>query len=146
MNSSNKELAKLVTAKALDQTEKGEANIWNDQGGKHGLSPETKKNSEETPQKTFRANETICSENIAEELNKKLKTGMVIEIDDKKVSKKILQVKLIAQHMGLTKTHKNYPKYKDWWNVKILKGNSEFRVGQEKAINFLEINNYKIIS
>ena len=42
--------------------------------------------------------------------------------------------------------HKEYQKYKDYWNVKVINGNNVFKAGVERGFDLSNTNSYKIIN
>ena len=44
------------------------------------------------------------------------------------------------------RAHKEYQKYKDHWNVKVIKGNNVFKAGDEKGFDLSNTKSYKIIN
>ena len=44
------------------------------------------------------------------------------------------------------RSHKEYQKFKDYWNVQVIKGNDVFKAGDENGFDLSNIKSYKIIN
>ena len=44
------------------------------------------------------------------------------------------------------RSHKEYQKYKDHWNVKVINGNNVFKAGVERGFDLSNTKSYKIIN
>ena len=55
-----------------------------------------------------------------------------------------ITVKIIS--CQVKRAHKEYQRFKDHWNVKVIKGNENFKAGEEKGFDLSNTKSYKIIN
>ena len=68
--------------------------------------------------------------------------GSMVEIFDETSGS--ITAKIIS--CQVKRGHKEYQKYKDYWNVKVINGNNVFKAGVERGFNLSNTNSYKIIN
>ena len=68
--------------------------------------------------------------------------GSMVEIFDETSGS--ITAKIIS--CQVKRGHKEYQKYKDYWNVKVINGNNVFKAGVERGFDLSNTNSYKIIN
>ena len=68
--------------------------------------------------------------------------GSLVEIFDETSGN--ITAKIIS--CQVKRAHKEYQKFKDHWNVKVIKGNDNFKAGEEKGFDLSNTKSYKIIN
>ena len=68
--------------------------------------------------------------------------GSMVEIFDEMSGS--ITAKIIS--CQVKRGHKEYQKYKDYWNVKVINGNNVFKAGVERGFDLSNTNSYKIIN
>ena len=68
--------------------------------------------------------------------------GTMVEIFDETSGN--ITAKIIS--CQVKRSHKEYQKFKDHWNVQVIKGNDVFKAGDEKGFDLSNTKSYKIIN
>jgi len=94
--------------------------------------PETKPPSPPPPPKKSPPNPIV----------RPISKGSLVEIFDETSGN--ITVKIIS--CQVKRAHKEYQRFKDHWNVKVIKGNENFKAGEEKGFDLSNTKSYKIIN
>ena len=71
-----------------------------------------------------------------------IRAGLEVEIFDQENG----NIKAKIMSCQVKKGHVDYQKYKDHWNVRIVKGNRIYKDGEKKGFDLSNTNSYKILN